>query len=80
MGNSLDFNEKQYVKKNTKITLDTKTGICIRQDGEKGEKILLGYSGNGVMTIEPGKAPSATTVDHKAAGSTCTFDFDYLYY
>jgi hypothetical protein len=79
-GNALYFNEKQYVKKNTKIVLDTKTGICTRQDGDEGEKILLGYTGDGITTVASGEEPSVTVYDHKAAGSTCTFEFDYLYY
>lgn len=77
--NTIEFTDSQYIKQNTKIKWDTKTGLCTRQDGTNKPQ-ALSYSGDGILQIAVGQEVTTNVPGWQVTGISKSIDFDYLYY
>lgn len=75
----ITFLDKQYVKQDTKIIWDTKTGLCTRQDGTSGEIKIIPYTGTGVLKVKPGYNYGKTITSYSVTGAQLTLDYQALY-
>lgn len=75
--NKITFVNRVHITKQTKIVWDTKTGLCIAE--EEGKKVIIPYSGNGIVAFPPGTKISVTPAGYAISGLTVTTDYQYIY-